>query len=64
KSPARTFILFIFKKNNNLYLYIDDRGLNKIFIKNYYFLFFILKILDKVSDSKYFLKINIKDTYY
>ncbi|RAL06209.1 uncharacterized protein BO80DRAFT_312975, partial [Aspergillus ibericus CBS 121593] len=51
--------LLYIKKNNSLYFYINYRDLNKVFIKNYYFLFFILKILNKVSGSKYFLKINI-----
>ncbi|RAK87944.1 hypothetical protein BO79DRAFT_131175, partial [Aspergillus costaricaensis CBS 115574] len=54
-------ILFIFKKNNNLYLYINYKSFNKISIKNYYFLFFILKILDRVSESINFYKINIKN---
>ncbi|RAL06210.1 uncharacterized protein BO80DRAFT_318980, partial [Aspergillus ibericus CBS 121593] len=52
------------KKNNNLYLYIDYRNLNKVSIKNCYSLFPILKILNKVLNNKYFLKINIKNTYY
>ncbi|PYH29552.1 uncharacterized protein BO87DRAFT_267359, partial [Aspergillus neoniger CBS 115656] len=51
-------IFFIFKKNNNLYFYINYRSLNKIFIKNYYSLSLISEILDRVSGSKYFLKIN------
>ncbi|PWY92102.1 hypothetical protein BO70DRAFT_282570, partial [Aspergillus heteromorphus CBS 117.55] len=63
-SPAEVSILFIFKKNNNLYFYIDYRDLNKIFIKNYYFLSLILKILNRISESIYFLKINIKNIYY
>ncbi|RAL05025.1 uncharacterized protein BO80DRAFT_346590, partial [Aspergillus ibericus CBS 121593] len=55
---------FIFKKNSSLYLCVDYKSFNKIFIKNYYFLFFILKILNRVLNNKYFLKINIKDAYY
>ncbi|RAK98046.1 uncharacterized protein BO80DRAFT_317781, partial [Aspergillus ibericus CBS 121593] len=58
KSPTETPILFILKKNNNLYFYINYRNFNKIFIKNYYFLFFILQILNRVINNKYFLKIN------
>ncbi|RAL01490.1 uncharacterized protein BO80DRAFT_354469, partial [Aspergillus ibericus CBS 121593] len=60
----RDFYFFIFKKNNNLYLYMDYRDLNKISIKNYYSLFFILEIPNRVLGSKYFLKNNIKNTYY
>ncbi|RAH47660.1 uncharacterized protein BO95DRAFT_358399, partial [Aspergillus brunneoviolaceus CBS 621.78] len=53
------FILFILKKNKNLRLYIDYKKLNKILVKNYYFLFLILKILDKIIRAKYFLKLDI-----
>ncbi|PYH40632.1 uncharacterized protein BP01DRAFT_307788, partial [Aspergillus saccharolyticus JOP 1030-1] len=54
KSSTRALILFISKKNNSLYLYIDFRNLNRIFIKNYYSLYLILEILNKIK----FLKIN------
>ncbi|RAL06207.1 uncharacterized protein BO80DRAFT_343175, partial [Aspergillus ibericus CBS 121593] len=54
-------LFFYIKKNNSLYLYINYRSLNKVFIKNYFFLFFISEILDRVSSNKYFLKINIKN---
>ncbi|PWY69597.1 hypothetical protein BO70DRAFT_300072, partial [Aspergillus heteromorphus CBS 117.55] len=64
KSSAKVFIFFIFKKNNSLYLCIDYKNFNKIFIKNYYFLFLILKILNRILGSIYFLKINIKNIYY
>ncbi|PWY87774.1 hypothetical protein BO70DRAFT_287789, partial [Aspergillus heteromorphus CBS 117.55] len=64
KSPAEVFIFFIFKKNNSLYFYINYKNLNKIFIKNYYFLSLILKILNRILRSIYFLKINIKNIYY
>ncbi|RAH62534.1 hypothetical protein BO85DRAFT_361585, partial [Aspergillus piperis CBS 112811] len=57
-------LFFKIKKNSNLCLYINYKNLNKISIKNYYFLFIILEIFDSVSDSKYFLKINIKNIYY
>ncbi|RAK98050.1 uncharacterized protein BO80DRAFT_362490 [Aspergillus ibericus CBS 121593] len=45
-------ILFIFKKNNNLYFYMNYKDLNKIYIKNYYFLSFISEILNRVLNSK------------
>ncbi|RAK86383.1 hypothetical protein BO79DRAFT_153913, partial [Aspergillus costaricaensis CBS 115574] len=64
KNLIKALILFIFKKNNNLYLYINYRSLNKILIKNYYSLSLISEILDRILNNKYFLKINIKNIYY
>ncbi|PWY76211.1 hypothetical protein BO70DRAFT_295281, partial [Aspergillus heteromorphus CBS 117.55] len=64
KNPTEASILFIFKKNNSLYFYINYKDFNKIFIKNYYFLFLISEILNRVLKSIYFLKINIKNIYY
>ncbi|RAK96415.1 uncharacterized protein BO80DRAFT_366361, partial [Aspergillus ibericus CBS 121593] len=61
KSLVGALILFILKKNN-LYFYINYKSFNKISIKNYYSLFFISEIFNRVINSKYFLKINIKDT--
>ena len=45
-SPIEISILFISKKNKELYLYIDYRDLNKIIIKNYYLFLLINKILN------------------
>ncbi|RAH48352.1 uncharacterized protein BO95DRAFT_357079, partial [Aspergillus brunneoviolaceus CBS 621.78] len=58
-SSAETSIFFILKKNKNLRLYIDYKKLNKILIKNYYFLFLILEILNKIIRTKYFFKLDI-----
>ncbi|PYH40516.1 uncharacterized protein BP01DRAFT_308024, partial [Aspergillus saccharolyticus JOP 1030-1] len=55
--------LFISMKDSSLDFYIDYRDFNKILIKNYYFLFFILNIQNRISKSEYFSKINIKDIY-
>ncbi|BAE58818.1 unnamed protein product [Aspergillus oryzae RIB40] len=61
KSSVEAPILFIFKKNSGLKLYINYRGLNKITIKNRYLLFLILEILDRLAGVKFFIKINIQD---
>ncbi|RAH40796.1 uncharacterized protein BO95DRAFT_374661, partial [Aspergillus brunneoviolaceus CBS 621.78] len=50
---------FILKKNKDLRLYINYRRFNKILIKNYYFLFLILEILNKIIEAKYFFKLDI-----
>ena len=39
-------ILFIPKKDSDLRLYIDYKGLNKVIIKNRYFLLLITETLD------------------
>jgi len=38
--------------------------LNKVIIKNYYLLFFINKIFNKLLEVIYFTKFNLKNSYY
>ena len=57
-------ILFVFKKNKGLRLYVNYRGLNKITVKNRYPLSLINKILNRLYKIKLFIKLNFKDTYY
>ena len=57
-------ILFILKKNEDFYLYINYRDLNKIIIKNYYFLSLINKTLNRLNNIKRFIKVNLKNIYY
>ena len=45
-------------------LYVDYRELNKIIVKNRYLLSLINKILDRLNEIKYFIKLNLKDVYY
>ncbi|PYH30539.1 uncharacterized protein BO87DRAFT_317243, partial [Aspergillus neoniger CBS 115656] len=59
KSFINIFIFFISKKNNSLRLCVDYEELNKIFIKNYYFLSFILKILLAGNQESLLTKIII-----
>ena len=52
------------KKNNELRLYIDYRDLNAIIIKNRHPLFLIFETLNRLCESKIFIKLNLKDVYY
>ena len=64
KSPAGAPVLFVPKKDGGLRLCVDYRGLNRVSVKNRYPLPLISEILDRVTGSKYFSKIDIKDAYY
>ena len=57
-------ILFIFKKNDELRLYINYKKLNTMIIKNRYSLFLIIKTLNRLCDVKIFTKLNLKNIYY
>ena len=58
-SSAEASILFVPKKNKEMRLYVNYRGLNKIIIKNYCSLPLISKTLDQMIDTKYFIKLNL-----
>lgn len=64
KSPAGAPILFVPKRDGSLRLCVDYRGLNKVTIKNRYPLPLISEILDRISGSQFFSKIDVKDAYY
>ena len=61
---AETSILFVLKKNEDLWLCVDYRDLNKITIKNHHFLSFISEILNHLNDTKIFIKLNLKNVYH
>ena len=63
-SLARASVFFTPKKDRKLRLYIDYRGLNKITIKNYYLLPLINKTLDRLVSAIYYIKLDLRDTYY
>ena len=48
----------------SLRLYVDYRELNKMIVKNKYFLFLLLKILDRFTSARYFIKIDIRNIYH
>jgi hypothetical protein len=54
----------MFKKNDNLHLYIDYQDLNKITVKNQHSLSLINEALDKLSKVKRFTKLNLNNAYH
>jgi len=64
ESPAASPVIFVPKKDRSLRLCVNYRGLNKITVKNRYPLPLISEILNRASNTQYFSKIDLKDTYY
>ena len=62
-SSAGAPILFAKKKDGSLRLCVDYRGLNNITIKNKYPLPLIQELLQRLSEAKYFTKLDLKDGY-
>jgi len=52
------------KSDSSIRLCVDFRGLNTVTIKNRYPLLLISKILDRLSYTKRFTKLDLRDTYY
>ncbi len=63
-SFAKVFILFVKKTNDKLRLCVDYRELNEIIIKNRYSLFLINENLNRLSETKIFIKLNVKDVFH
>jgi hypothetical protein len=63
-SFAKAFILFIKKTNDKLRLCVNYKDLNEIIIKNRYSLFFINENLNKLFETRIFIKLNVKDVFY
>jgi len=61
---AALLVLFVFKANKGLRLYVNYKNLNAVTIKNRYPLLLIKKIFDRVTGVKIFIKLDIKITYY
>src|SRR5215471_11655333 len=64
KSPAGAPVLFAPKKNGELRLCVDYRGLNAMTIKNRYPLPLINELLDRLNGSYVFSKIDLKNAYH
>jgi hypothetical protein len=60
----RYLVLFVFKPNGKLRMYVDYRQFNAITVKNQYILFLIYKIQDRIKGFKIFSKIDIREEYY
>jgi hypothetical protein len=63
-SFAKVFILFVKKTNDKLRLCVNYKELNEIIIKNRYSLFFINENLNKLFETKIFIKLNVKDVFH
>ena len=64
KSLAGATILFVWKKNTSLHLYIDYQGFNNLIIKNRYLLLLIGKSLDCLGCAKHFTQLNLTNAYH
>jgi hypothetical protein len=56
--------LFVDKKDGKLRMCIDYLALNKITIKNNYFMLHIDDLLDQLNGAKYFNQIDFKSRHY
>ena len=63
-SSAESLILFVKKQDGSLRLCVDYHKLNRIMIKNHHLLSLIDEILNRVSESKCFTKLDLHDAYY
>jgi hypothetical protein len=63
-NPVSAPILFVFKKNGELRLYVDYRNLNKITIKNRYPFFLIKETLNRLNGAAIYTKFDFKNIYY
>jgi hypothetical protein len=57
-------ILFVFKKNRELRLYVNYKGFNKITIKNRHLFLLIRKILNRFNGIAVYTKFDLKNIYY
>jgi hypothetical protein len=56
-------ILFAFKKNGGLRLYVNYKSLNKITIKNRHSLLLIEEILNRLNGAAIYTKFDLKNIY-
>ena len=63
QSPSGAPVLFIKKSDGTLRLCVDYCGLNKITTKNRYPLPLIGEMLDRISCTKFFTKMDVRDGY-
>ena len=59
RSPAATLVLLVKKPGDSIQFYVNYRGLNDITIKNRYPLLLIRETLDRLSQAKYYTKLDI-----
>jgi Fe-S cluster assembly iron-binding protein IscA len=62
-NSIETSMLFVFKKNEKLRLYVDYRDLNKIIRKNRHSLSLIIQMLNQLKNCRFFTKIDLTNAY-
>ena len=60
---ASVSILFVKKSDESLRLCVDYRELNVITIKNRYSLFLVSKVLDRLIETRVYIKLNLRIAY-
>ena len=63
-SPVGAPIIFVPKKDGSLQLCINYCGLNSITVKNCYPLLLVSEILDRLSSTKIYTKLDLRDAYH
>ena len=61
---VETPMLFVFKKNESLRLCVNYRDLNAVIIKNKCFLLLIKETLNRLMNTAYFTKLDLKNVYH
>jgi hypothetical protein len=62
-SSTKISMLFVKKSKNDLRLCVNYKKLNAITIKNWYSIFLMNQLLNRLNDVKKFTKLNIQTTY-
>ena len=63
-SSIKISILFVSKKNEDLRLCVNYKDLNAIIVENRHLLSLITKILNRLSESKRFTKLDLRNIYH
>ncbi len=64
KSPYGVLVLFIHKKDGMLKMCVDHSTLNKVTVKNGYWLPQINDLFDRLSRAKVFSRVDLRFGYY
>ncbi len=63
-SFAKVLILFVKKTNDKFRLCVDYRELNELIIKNWYSLSLINKNLNRLFETRIFIKLDVRDVFH
>jgi len=64
QSPAGAPVLFTKKKDGTLHLCVDFRNLNKLTQKDRYLILLVTNLLDQLSSTKVYTKLDLHAGYY